>query len=97
MSAVTIKIEGFIMRSPHSGNICFYESDMSQYGYLMVGPYTHEFDYELPEGWDPTAAQVAALNKQKDALTDEFHRRVAQINDQISKLQCLEFTPEGAA
>lgn len=94
MSTVTIKMEGFINKDKYGGKLYFSRSDMSEYGDLLVGPYTLEFEYELPEGWDPTAAQVAALNKQKDALTAEFHRRVAQINDQISKLQALPFNGE---
>lgn len=97
MATVHIKIDGFIHKNKYSRSFVFYQHDMSEYGDILVGPHTLEFDYELPEGWNPVAAQVSALEKAKATLSAEFNRRVAQINDEISKLQCLEFTPAGAA
>jgi beta-mannanase len=73
----------------------FMSDDMSECGYVKVMAY--ELTIEIPDAFNPTAAQLDALEKQRAALSKEFNLRIAQINDQISKLQCLEFTPAEAA
>ena len=89
MSKVTIK--SIVHKSTSSDDYCLFGVDMSKYGYIAVGPV--EFEYELPAGFNPIAAQVDALEKQRETLRKEFNARINQINDQISKLQCLEFSP----
>lgn len=47
---------------------------------------------EVPDNYDPTAQQLAALQKEKEKAQEEFSKKVASINERISKLQALEFT-----
>jgi hypothetical protein len=61
--------------------------------YAIICPYT--IDVELPAHYDPVASKVGALQKAKDAITREFTTRLAEINEQISKLQAIEYTPAG--
>ena len=56
-------------------------------GYTVVGPASLE--YELPEGWNPVAAEIAALEDQKIAALDKYHKSVISINERLSKLQAL--------
>lgn len=51
-----------------------------------------EMDIEVPDGYDPTAQKIAALQKEKDQAQAEFSQKVAQINERISKLQAIEYT-----
>ncbi|MGI4815872.1 MAG: hypothetical protein ACRYG5_09940 [Janthinobacterium lividum] len=96
----TIKVEGFIHARKESWETEFSyhfwkNDDMSDCGYVLVRPHTLEFD--LPVEFNPIAAQVDALEKQKTKLGEEFAARVRQINEQISKLQCIEYAPSGEA
>ena len=51
-----------------------------------------EFEVEVPEKYDPTAQQLAALQKEKEKAQEEFSEKVASINERISKLQAIEYT-----
>lgn len=69
--------------------------DMSQFpDYLMIGP--AEFEFDVPDSFNPIAAQVSALEKQAEKLAEEYRRNAAMIRDRISKLQCIENSPAGA-
>lgn len=65
--------------------------DMSSCGYVLVGKQPIEF--EVPDDFNPVPVQVAMLEAEKEKAMKEFNERVFRINEQISKLQCLEFTP----
>ena len=49
-------------------------------------------EIEVPDNYDPTAQQLAALQKEKEKAQEEFSKKVASINERISKLQAIEYT-----
>jgi hypothetical protein len=51
-----------------------------------------EVEFEVPDNFDPRAQQIAALEKQKQKVMAEYQKTVNEINDNISKLQALEYT-----
>lgn len=51
----------------------------------------HRIVTEVPAGFDPRLAQVAALQEQLEKLRAEFGKRVTEINEQIQSLQALPF------
>jgi hypothetical protein len=51
-----------------------------------------EFEVEVPDNYNPTAQQLTALQKEKEKAQEEFSKKVASINERISKLQAIEFT-----
>ena len=53
---------------------------------------SQEVEIEIPENYDPTAQKILALQKEKEKLQAEFTKSVMDIQDRISKLQCLEYT-----
>lgn len=66
--------------------------DMSQFdGYVLIGP--AQFEFEVPDSFNPTHAQVASLEQKLDKLADDYHCAAAMIRDRISKLQCIENSP----
>lgn len=94
----TVTIKGFIHASvdKYMERFAFFMAeDMTNCGYVNVMPY--QFDVEIPDDFNMVAAKVAGLETQREKLRDEFNRRIAQINEEISKLQCLEFDPQVAA
>lgn len=50
------------------------------------------FEIVVPDNYDPTAQQLAALQKEKEKAQEEFSKKVASINERISKLQAIEYT-----
>ena len=52
-----------------------------------------EVEIEVPTDYDPREKQIAALEAQKKQAMAEFHKSVSEINDKISKLTALEYTP----
>lgn len=52
---------------------------------------SQEIEIEVPDSYDPTAQKLAALQKEKDKAQEEFAKKVASINERISKLQAIEF------
>lgn len=54
---------------------------------------SQEIEIEVPENFDPRAQKIAALEKQKQKAMADYQKSVTDINDRISKLQALEYTP----
>lgn len=80
----------------YSGQPVFqaHANDMSSFdGFVLVGP--AEFEFEVPETFNPVQAEIAALEKKLSDAADEYHRNAAMIRDRISKLQCIENSPTG--
>ncbi len=46
-------------------------------------------NFTLPEGFHPTAAMVAALEAERETVKRQFTARIAEINQQIGKLQAI--------
>ena len=90
-----IKIEGFILKSPHGADhYSFAQHTMEKYGYITVCPYTLEFT--IPAEFNPIAAEVAVLNKKIDDMNAEHGQQIKAIKDRIANLLCLEYTPSVA-
>jgi hypothetical protein len=51
-----------------------------------------EVEIEVPDDYDPRAQQIAALEERKRKVMAEYQKTVNEINDNISKLQALEYT-----
>jgi hypothetical protein len=60
--------------------------------YTLIGPV--EVVYEIPDSFNPTAAKLAALEKEKQAVRAAYLAKVREIEERISKLQALEMTVE---
>jgi len=52
-----------------------------------------EIEIEVPDNYDPRAKQIAALEKKKQKVMADYQRTVDEINERISKLQAIEYTP----
>jgi hypothetical protein len=58
--------------------------------HTYVGP--QEIEVEVPDHFDSRAAQITALEAQKQSVMADFQKAVTEINERISKLQALEHT-----
>lgn len=95
MKQVTIK--GFVYEKDYGhGTQKVYEvwpveSLSNQYN-TLIGP--TEFQYTIPEDFNPIAQKVAALQKEKERIGAEFAARVRQIDDEIGKLTAISYDEE---
>jgi hypothetical protein len=51
-----------------------------------------DVEIEVPDNYDPTQQQIASLQSQHDLAFKKFTELAAEIKNQISKLQALEYT-----
>lgn len=62
--------------------------DMAKYGYIVICPHTIKF--QVPKDFNLVKAQVDSLRKESDRLKHETSVKVANIDEQINTLLCLE-------
>jgi Tfp pilus assembly protein PilN len=69
-------------------------SDMTLVGanYVLVG--TVDLDFDIPAGFDPRPAQIDALKEQQKKIMADSQAKVTAIEEQIQKLQAIEFKGE---
>jgi hypothetical protein len=70
-----------------------FSNDMTPYSamYTLMGK--TELVYLTPEDFDLRARQVAALEREKTQITLEFNTRLKEIEEKISRLTAIEYTP----
>lgn len=86
-----MEIKGFIIgrKSGQDWHCLFVTTAdcMHEYGYITICE--HTINFEFPEGFNLTAAQMRGLEAERDRLKADFNARIAHINDEISKLQAI--------
>lgn len=64
--------------------------DMTSMGHQFIS--SHEVEFDAPENFNMRQFQIQKLAKEKEAAIDAFHKKIAQIDDEIKKFQCLEMS-----
>lgn len=85
-----ITIDGFIHKRLGDGEYNFFGCEMTDYGHVIVAP--HQIIFEIPESFNPVAAEVSALNAKLNEISDEHMKQVRQIKGRIAELLCIENT-----
>ena len=75
------------------GDYVFRAFDSSPYNPDLILVNAQWIEFDVPEDFNPVPAQIKNLESMKAELQRQFAMKVAKINESISKLQCLEFTP----
>lgn len=87
-----VTINGFLLWKKESwsneGSFQFMPWEMESHGYVTVMP--HSFELDIGD-FNPVPAQLDLLEKEKAKVRQEFNNRIAQLNEQIGKLQALTF------
>lgn len=77
--------------------ISVFTMDMSQYPeYVLLETRTIHIDVNQPEPIDIIGKQVEALQLEKVRLADATYKRIAEIDDQVQQLLCIEHCPVDA-
>jgi hypothetical protein len=79
-----------IHKCKHSSDFCLMSTDMSEYGYVLVGP--TDVSFEVPDDFDPRPQQIKALEEKQRQAAAAFYALTTDIKRQISELQSLEMT-----
>jgi len=65
-----------------------YQHDSDHYTFVCE----QDIEMEVPDNYDPRAQQIVALKEKRQKVMVDFQKSIEAINDQISKLQALEYT-----
>ena len=88
-----VTIDGFICWKKESwkkeGEFSFWGFEVNSMGYVTVMP--HSMEVDVPDNFNPVPDQIAQLEREKAKVRQEFNDRIAQLNEQIGKLQALTF------
>lgn len=90
-----IKINGYVVARVYTWRdepeFTWYEHDPSDIldGCIVLG--RKEIEFEVPDDFNLQAAKIAALENEAEKARAEFHKRITEIEDQISKLTAIEY------
>lgn len=65
-------------------------TDMSEYGYVLLGTVDIEFEFEMPSEAEQVKKEIEMLTAEKNRILAEAHMKTQNIQDQINSLLCLE-------
>lgn len=88
---ITFKPAEFDFEQDRVGFVDFKPTGATGWGVLVR---EHTIEVELPDDFNPRAAQITALEEQREALRAQFAKSIRELDEQISKLQAIEYTPE---
>lgn len=84
----TVKLTAYVHVDKYNdGKYFAHSADMTNWGDVCLGK--AEFEFTIPEDFNPVAAEVAMLEKKLGAMAAEYHTNAAKIKSRISDLQCL--------
>lgn len=64
--------------------------DMSQYGYIFIGEVEVSVDYDLPDNFNYTQAEIDVLRKEQKRIQAEAQNNITRIEEQIQSMLCIE-------
>ena len=82
-----VTIKGFIHKSAYTDGFMMASCDMTEFGHLMVVP--HEFEFDIPDTFNPVAAEIEVLEKKLADVSDKFMEQSRAIKSRIADLKCL--------
>ena len=64
--------------------------DMSQYGFILIGEVEVSVDYDLPDNFNYTQAEIDSLRKEQKRIQAEAQNNITRIEETIQSLLCIE-------
>ncbi|CAI1055166.1 Uncharacterised protein [Serratia ficaria] len=99
MKALQIPVTLFIHATtfPNAEGFAVTTADMASFrGYVLLEKRQIFIDVNQPEPIDIIGKQVEALQVEKARLADATYKRIAEIDDQVQQLLCIEHCPVDA-
>ena len=73
-----------------SGEYMIFQTDMTEYGYVLVNTQGIEITMDIPEGYDKVNSRIDQLKDEKQKIQAEAHLKAENIEEQIQSLLCIE-------
>jgi hypothetical protein len=89
---ITYRPAEFDFEKPKVGFVDFKPTGSAGWGLLAR---EHSIEVELPDDFDPRAAQIDALKAEQTRIRGEMSARISQLQEQINKLTAIEFAGSG--
>ena len=85
-----IKLSGaiYVRKCEYTQVVSFVFFSFKPEGYVYVCD--HQIEIEIPEGFSLESSLIEKLKEDKEDATIAFHKKISELNEKISKLQCLE-------
>ena len=64
--------------------------DMSKYGYIFIGEVEVSVNYDLPDNFNYTQAEIDVLRKEQKRIQAEAQNNITRIEEQIQSMLCIE-------
>lgn len=64
--------------------------DMSKYGYIFIGEVEVSVNYDLPDNFNYTQAEIDVLRKEQKRIQAEAQNNITRIEEKIQSLLCIE-------
>ena len=64
--------------------------DMSQFGYIFIGEVEVSVNYDLPDNFNYTQAEIDVLRKEQKRIQAEAQNKITRIEEKIQSLLCIE-------
>ena len=64
--------------------------DMSKYGYVCIGEVEVSVDFDLPDNFSFTQAEIDVLRKEQKRIQAEAQNKITRIEEKIQSLLCIE-------
>ena len=64
--------------------------DMSKYGYIFIGEVEVSVNYDLPDNFNYTQAEIDSLRKEQKRIQAKAQNNITRIEEQIQSLLCIE-------
>ena len=64
--------------------------DMSKYGYIFIGEVEVSVNYDLPDNFNYTQAEIDSLRKEQKRIQAEAQKNITRIEEKIQSLLCIE-------
>ena len=71
-------------------NLSLLACDMSQYGFILIGEVEVSVDYDLPDNFNFTQAEIDVLRKEQKRIQAEAQNNITRIEEKIQSLLCIE-------
>ena len=75
-------------------NFKLYQTDMSKYGYVCLGEFEKDIEFDVPDDFRFELEEIKALREQKKKVQAQAQSMIDQIDDKIQRLLCIEHKAE---
>ena len=90
MKTITETVKLYLHQDMHSDKHTIFQTDMSEYGYILVSYKDVEITMDIPEGYDKNTAHIDSLKAEKQKIAGDAQLKMNNLEEQIQSLLAIE-------